>query len=547
LRLGACAILSGLLYLPGLGRPALWEPDEGRYAEIAREMLVSRDFVTPHDDWVRYFEKPPLVYWCTAASLAVLGRNEMAARLPAALSAIGQVVITMALAEVMFGAAAGVWAALALALSPLFFGFGRFLTLDPTLSLFIAGTLAASWMWLRASDTPANGRWLYLAAGLAGLGTLTKGPVALVLSAAISGLYLLLTGRLRLLRTVPWLRCGLIYLLITMPWFILVAHRNPGFLRFFFVHEHLERYTASTEHEWGPYFLLVVAVAGTWPWIAFVPRALKDLFRFPKTFDPAVSDSRRALLFCALWFAVILVFFSIPRSKLGSYILPALPPVAILAGYAIDVLARGDTGSARRIFRVIALIDVALSVVVFAAAPHVTRLREFPALRFDLEIGVGGLAIGGLVAFLVSRSGRIRAAVGTMALGVLIAIAAAVTARGDAAGLESYRGLARAVAAHLRSGCVLASYHHHVQALPFYTGQREVLVGFRGELAPWSDRADAAASFIADDQALRKLWSSHNCVVLIANRKDLTHLYAILTPSPQQVGNEGKKYVLINR
>src|SRR5271155_2169576 len=102
LRIALYALLAAIVYLPGLGRPALWEPDEGRYAEIAREMVVSGDYVTPRDDFELYFEKPPLVYWAEAASIHIFGVNEFAVRLPAALCSIGQVVITAAIAEAMF-------------------------------------------------------------------------------------------------------------------------------------------------------------------------------------------------------------------------------------------------------------------------------------------------------------------------------------------------------------------------------------------------------------------------------------------------------------
>ena len=106
-RAALCTIAAAVLYFIGLGRPALWEPDEGRYAEVAREMVVSGDYVTPRNDWVRYFEKPPLVYWLTAASLKVFGTNELAVRAQAAIFSAGQVGLTEALGETLFGIATG--------------------------------------------------------------------------------------------------------------------------------------------------------------------------------------------------------------------------------------------------------------------------------------------------------------------------------------------------------------------------------------------------------------------------------------------------------
>ena len=183
-RLLLCAIVAVLLYLPGLGRAALWEPDEGRYAEIAREMVVSGDYITPRNDWVRYFEKPPFQYWATAASIKLLGQSEFAVRLPAALASAGEVVVTEALGEVMFGAEVGLLGALALALSPLFFGYARFATPDPALAFFVTAGLAAFYMATRAPDFGrGSGRvWFILSATLLALGTLVKGPIALLLA-----------------------------------------------------------------------------------------------------------------------------------------------------------------------------------------------------------------------------------------------------------------------------------------------------------------------------------------------------------------------------
>jgi 4-amino-4-deoxy-L-arabinose transferase-like glycosyltransferase len=555
-RLLLCALLTALVYLPGLGRPALWEPDEGRYAEIGREMLLRADFITPRDDWVRYFEKPPLMYWVTAASIRLLGTNETAVRLPVALASIAQVVITMALAQQMFDPLTGVLAALCLALSPIFFGFSRFLTLDPPLAFSIA---AALFIFYRAVDelpAPAARRKLYLAAVMVAVGTLIKGPVALVLVCAVAGSYLLSSGRGQRLRQIPWLGCAILYLGLTLPWFVLVARRNPGFVRFFLVHEHLQRYAVSTEHAWGPYFFILVILAGMWPWIAFAPAAFGA--------QPSPSDRSKpaAVLFNVLWFGVVLIFFSIPRSKLGSYILPALPPLAILAGLGLSRLVRGPLTRLRWWFGGIALVDAIVAVAALLVVPKMAEARSFPALLVDLRIGLIGAVGGSLLATLTcwpsrrawpaeikpARPGRALIATALLGLGIAVALGAAMKARQDGAPLESYRGLARQIAAaKLGSDCVLASYRHIEQSLPFYLRQREVLVGFRGELAPFSSSSDAKASFLDNDSALAALWHSGRCVVLVINRRDLSRVLPQLGPPARPVAIEGEKIALVNR
>ena len=230
LRLTIYALLAAIMYVPGLGKPALWEPDEGRYAEIAREMVLSGDYVTPRDAFELYFEKPPLVYWADAASIGIFGVNEFAVRLPAALFSVGQVVVTAALAEVMFGATAGLFAALALALSPLFFGFARFATLDPALAFFLTAALATFYLAAREDSfsLPSARRWMLICAAMLALGTLAKGPIALLLGGAIALAWLAVGRRLREIVRMPLVWCGLIYAAIVLPWFILMETRNPG-------------------------------------------------------------------------------------------------------------------------------------------------------------------------------------------------------------------------------------------------------------------------------------------------------------------------------
>jgi 4-amino-4-deoxy-L-arabinose transferase-like glycosyltransferase len=553
LRLALYALLAALVYLPGLGRPALWEPDEGRYAEIAREMVVSGDYVTPRDDFELYFEKPPLVYWAEAASIHVFGVDEFAVRLPAGLFSIGQVVVTAALADAMLGATAGFFAAVVLALSPLFFGFARFATLDPALAFFLTAALAA--FYAAASEDSfsraSSRRWILISAAMLALGTLAKGPVALLLGGAIALAWLASERRIRQVAQMPLVWCAIIYTAIVVPWFVLMELRNPGFLSFFFIHEHLERYVTSSEHGWGPWFFIPIVVGGTWPWIFFVPlgwsamRADNDNALPEKATNP--SGRRSAARFIAIWFVVILVFFSIPRSKLGSYILPALPPLAIVAGFGLGRLCTIPPAQRRRILHWFLVVNFAL------AAVGIVVLWKF--LRpVDIKLADDGiflailLVAAALVFDLVGNLPR-QAFNAIIYFSVMMAMVDGVAkfARDDAAPRVTYRDLARSTQPYLAADCTLASYRHYVQSLPFYTGHREARVNYWGELSEVSPPTSGESPFLIDSDArLRQVWSSGACMILVANARDLKGLQDSLKPAPVVIGCEGKKFALYN-
>jgi 4-amino-4-deoxy-L-arabinose transferase-like glycosyltransferase len=545
-RAALCTIAAAVLYLTGLGRPALWEPDEGRYAEVAREMAISGDYVTPRNDWVRYFEKPPLVYWITAASLKVLGTNEFAVRCQAAVFSAGQVGITEAFGEILFGVTAGLLAALALALSPLFFAFARFATPDPVLAFFFTAALAAFYAAVAAPSLKAGTgrRWMLIASAMLALGTLAKGPVALLLPGAIAVAWLITEGRIRDSWQIPWLFCAVVYLGIALPWFIIAAYRNPDFLTFYIIHEHVHRYLANTEHGWGPWFFIPVVIAGMWPWFYFVPLGVVELLHANS--DANTTSRRSAMRFLLIWFAIVFVFFSIPRSKLGEYILPAFPPLAIIAGYGLNCLSRLPSHRTNRLLTGLFIFNSSIAIGA-AALAIVSHDSLSLALRMDLIAGALALAAGSGLALIATNRSEPLVTPAAMALGVLVMMVILMKARLDAAPLYSYRELAIAIRPYLAPGCELTSYHHQIQALPFYTGYREILVGYRGELAPFGDSPDAIPSFIATDAQLASLWSSPSCVVLIANRNDLPHLRELLQPTTAAIACEGKKFALENR
>ena len=546
LRLAIYALLAAIIYIPGLGRPALWEPDEGRYAEIAREMVVTGDYVTPHDDFELYFEKPPLVYWANAASIKIFGVNEFAVRLPAALFSIGQIVVTAALAEIMFGAATGLFAALALALSPLFFGFARFATLDPGLAFFLTAALGALYIAARddSFSQPSSRRWMLIAAAMLAMGTLAKGPIALLLGGTIPLAWLAVEHRLGETAKMPLVWCGLIYAAIVVPWFVLMEARNPGFLRFFFIHEHLERYVTSSEHGWGPWFFIPIVIGGTWPWIFFVPTGWSAM----RADDTVPASSRRsAANFLAIWFVIVFVFFSIPRSKLGSYILPALPPLAIVAGYTLARISTIDAVLRPRLLAAVAIANVVLLAVVFGLI-ELAHSSINPVLSFDGLLIAAVMAAGAIAMYVLGRNApRVPYAVGALALAMLATVPLAARLREDASPISTYRDLANAVVPYLSDDCALASYRHYVQSLPFYTNHRETRVEYWGELSEVVPSMPGKSVYLLGSEArLRQVWSSGTCMVLIANARDLKGLDPSLKPTPVVIGCEGKKFALYN-
>jgi 4-amino-4-deoxy-L-arabinose transferase-like glycosyltransferase len=313
--------LAGLgLFFFRLGAPGLMDPDEGRYAEIAREMLVLRDWLTPHLNFLPYLEKPPLVYWLTALSFQVFGLSEWAARLPAALSGLGGVFFAYFLGRAFWGTRAGFWAAFILATSGGYVALGRLIILDMPFTFFLnlgvgLGCLAA------IRERRGVLVWAYLALAVA---VLIKGPVALVLAGLIWGLWSLLDRRRSLSF---WLHPAALTLmaLIMLPWFILVTMKFPEFPRFFLWEHHVRRYAAGTIHGKPFYYYGPVLLGLMFPWSWLLGWTLARV-------KPNASPER---LFLLVWAGIVVLFFSISGGKLVPYILPALLPLSLVAGEAL--------------------------------------------------------------------------------------------------------------------------------------------------------------------------------------------------------------------
>ena len=321
--------LFGLLFFYRLGAAPLANPDEGRYAEIPREMLASGDFVLPRLDGVLYFEKPPLMYWLVAGVQRFLGPDEFAMRSVPALFALAGVLMLYGAASHLHGRLAGLSAAFVLGTSLLYFGLARLLILDMAVSVLMSATLLCFLLGVREPPGLRRRWFFYGLYSTAALGTLTKGLIGLLIPGAIMLLWLLIVQDWRSLRPLHLPSGAAIYLAIAAPWHLLAAQRSATWAWFYFVHEHWQRFTTIEHGRFEPWwFFLPVLVGGFFPWSGFLWPVLRESLAGGWKRRRENSDG----WFFVLWAGFVLLFFSKSQSKLVPYILPVLPPLALLTG-----------------------------------------------------------------------------------------------------------------------------------------------------------------------------------------------------------------------
>ena len=454
-----------VLFFYRLGAPGLMDPDEGRYAEIAREMLVLKDWLIPHLNLLPYLEKPPLVYWLTALGFKVFGFTEAAARLPSAVAALGGVFLAYGLGRAMWGPGPGVLGALVLASAAGYVALGRILTLDMTFALclnlgiglgYLALSRGQARLWL----------WAYLALALA---VLTKGPVALVLAGLVWGIWVMASsgGWRRLIQIRGWALLAL----ITLPWFVYVQWVYPQFFRFFIIEQHFGRFLTPAIHPEPLYYYVPVLLGLLLPWTWLLPWTLAAGNRWR---DP---DER----FLVIWGAVILVFFSLSRGKLVPYILPALLPLALLVGHGLTRLAgAGRLNFNSRFLKTSLLVWASTGVVLVALTvwPPGALVRALARanLSFTYLLAVS------LVWTLTPLAALIRRHLGALLLGALLLAALVPRGIDQVSPGRSFKDMGLALKSRWQPGAALVGVQLYSQGLSFYSGHIFHLMGCRTEL-----------------------------------------------------------------
>ncbi len=499
-----------LLYFSALGTMPLLEPDEGRYAEIPREMLASGDFVTPHLNGVAYLEKPPLYYWGVALSLRIFGETETGARVFTAAVSAGLVLLTYWMGSVLAGWRTGLFSAIVLSTSVFHYAVGRLNTLDMTLAAALFVAVFPAWLYL-SGKRDARG-WLVLSYAGMGLSFLAKGLVGIVFPPAILFLWLLVSRRIRELPRALSATGILVLLAIALPWVVLVQRANPDFLWFFFVHEQFLRYSTKIHHRYEPFwFFLPVLVAGFIPWIAFLRRCVAAVRRAA---DPFLLPGDRNFLLC--WILFVLLFFSFSGSKLVTYMTPVFPPLAVLFGRALDLWVDREDGTTR------CRAPLALSALFAAAILFLPRIagRPVDVAGWTARAALPVLLVlaWGIVPLFVRRLSAFRVVLLSFLLFALFLTSINAPAGEYLRGYKSTRDLCDVLNASLRPGDVVAQYRVYKQGIAFYTKRRTVQVDKEDELAFGAARSpDRAEWFIGRDK-FREMWNGPARVFCVLGR-----------------------------
>jgi 4-amino-4-deoxy-L-arabinose transferase-like glycosyltransferase len=474
----AAAVVLLVLWFAFLEKRALWDPDEGRYAEIPREMVASGDWLTPRLNDLLYFEKPPLQYWATAVAYELMGQHNWTARLWSALTGLAGVLLVFYAGRRLHSTRAGLYSAAMLASSLLYFGLAHLNSLDTGLTFFLSLAVCALALGLNDDATAVERRtWIAVAWLAAGLAVLSKGLIGIVLPAGALMSYAVLCRDHAVWRKLSPLSGTVLLLLVTAPWFVAIARVHPEFTQFFFVHEHFTRFTTTEHHRGQPWWFFVPVLAlGALPWT--VPM-LCGLWRaFTERREGAFAPFR----FLAVWTVLVFVFFSASGSKLVPYVLPAFPALALLGGRY--VCAANPVSLARQLFWSGLAAGLLLAVIPYAVSRVGAAVESGTIGELKLWcMWLAGLwAAGAVLSLWAMRKGKVEGAIVGFALTVILAHQIALAGAEKLVPAKSSTLLAQQIRPYVSESTHIYTIQVYPQSLPFYLGRTVTLVDFRDEL-----------------------------------------------------------------
>ncbi|MHB1676739.1 MAG: phospholipid carrier-dependent glycosyltransferase [Sulfuriferula sp.] len=532
--------LTALLWFATLDHNALVRPDEGRYAEIPREMLVSGNWVTPRLNGLKYFEKPALQYWATATAYTVFGEHNWTARLWSALTGFLGILLVYFTGSRLYGQRAGYMAAVVLASSFLYFAIGHINILDMGVSFFMNLSLAALLLAQRPVATKAENRgWMYVCWAAMGLSLLSKGLIGIAIPGAVLIVYSVIQRDWGLWKRLHFGAGLLIFAVISVPWFVLVSRANPEFLWFFFIHEHFLRYLTPISGRVHPWYTFIpIVLLGILPWLVPMLDALSRGWKQQANAAGQFQATRMLMI----WAGFIFIFFSISHSKLVPYILPIFPALALLIGQRLSTLS-GKTLA----WQISPVIPLALAFWWFAPLAAKGASIEVPAALYAnfipwLQAAALAWLIGAVISIWLARREQIIAAVTVMAVAGLLMGQAVLLGYNALSPASSAYLIAQQVKPYLRPGVPFYSVAMYEQTLPPYLQRTMTLVAHPDEMEFGIEQEPH--KWIPDVATFKKIWRQQSYALAVMSPDSYRKFAAEKLPM-QVIARDTRRVVVI--
>ncbi len=492
----------------GIGGYGLIEPDEGRNAEVAREMAATNNYVLPHLNALPYLDKPILFFAAVAAAIEVFGPNEFAARLMSLLLGLGTAALAGWFAFRFWGRDAAVVAATATATAPLALGLSRVVIMDTMLSFFVVLALVCFFFAIenRSEDRlepPFRWPWFVwtlIAWAAMGLGVLTKGPVAFAVPLLVAAPYAVW----RRSSLAVWHPLGpVVMLALALPWVWAVSREIPNFLHYVVVTETWARMTTDELRRTEPvWFFVPVLLAGTFPW------SIVALSNLRSKWGPEELTDRRVRLYLFLWLLVPLVFFSLSRGKQEQYMLPLVPAIALLVASRWSGRPKGVRFAAAMWM----LLGLAMLIVAGLGVPGLDPSRVPTGIAVQTVIGFGVAALVGAVFAWFGVSQQRHLAVIGLALPLMVFPVVSAGLMGAVAADRSARGLAAIIKDQVTVETELMWIESYAPGVSFYLQRTIPLASADGNEFRSNYILRNAETFLDEVGPLRPLASAERAV-----------------------------------
>ncbi len=495
-----------ILFFIMLGTRPLSIPDEANYAEIAREMFVSKDYFTPYLNGIKFFEKPVLLYWLGVGFAKIFGCNLWSLRSVNAMLALMGCIFTYFTAKKLYDHKTGIISACILATSMLYFILAHMYTMDLSISVLIAFTLFS--FILGATDTHTRFFYFTMASIAMGFAILMKGLMGIVLPLMIIGVWITLFQEWRLIRFKEIGVYFAIVMLIAVPWHWIVTLQNPEFLHFYFVEHHLSRFSSGDIGHLQPFWYYIpIIIMGLFPWIIFLPKAL--LHSFPRSFHHL--KAKKIKIFFSLYAILIFLFFSISKAKLIPYVLPIFPPLAILIGNYVK-----NAVNLKKEYIVLCIFSFILAGACFLFTKY-WQVADRDLTNFYLYIIASVIIVGSLLGYFFSKKKPDYAIYSTIAMGAMLGLLLIKAL--PAMDRLTILPLTQILKPILQEEDEVIAFNHHYQDLSFYLDRRVDILNSR-KLFAFGMQHQKNHDWMIDDRQLNALWQSHQRVFAIMDIED---------------------------